>query len=151
MRKIFISYRRSEAEYAAGALGRELRRRFGDEQVFRDKEDIGGGATWKQLLLHEIDRDSALLVLMGKGWADVRDSQGRGRLDSASGDPPRLAPRQRPRDGHPGVRNNIRGYSPYVSRALLQRSGGVDSTCGLDRPLPDGRTSPVDRTVRRRL
>ena len=83
MRKIFISYRRSEAEYAAGALGRELRRRFGDEQEYRDKEDIGGGATWKQLLLHEIDRDSALLVLMGKGWADVRDSQGRRRLDSA--------------------------------------------------------------------
>ena len=64
------------------ALGRELRRRFGDEQVFRDKEDIGGGASWKQQLLHEIDCDCALLVLMGKGWVDVRDSQGRRRLDN---------------------------------------------------------------------
>ncbi len=82
MRKIFISYRRSEAEYPAGALYRELRRRFGDEQVFRDKEDIGGGAAWKQQLLHEIDRDSALLVLMGREWADIRDGQGRRRLDN---------------------------------------------------------------------
>ena len=35
MHKIFICYRRAEAEYAAGALSRELRRYFGDEQVFR--------------------------------------------------------------------------------------------------------------------
>src|SRR5512134_2402875 len=82
MRKIFISYRRSETEYAAGALGRELRRRFGDDQVFRDKEDIRGGAAWKQQLLHEIDRDCALLVLMGKDWADTRDNQGGRRLDN---------------------------------------------------------------------
>ena len=65
MRKIFITYRRMEAEYAAGALGRELRRHFGDEQIFRDKEDIAGGVSWKQQLLHEIDKDSALLVLIG--------------------------------------------------------------------------------------
>ena len=43
MRKVFICYRRAEAEYAAGALGRELRAHFGEDQVFRDKEDIGGG------------------------------------------------------------------------------------------------------------
>ncbi|MBA2689551.1 MAG: hypothetical protein H0U63_01960 [Burkholderiales bacterium] len=63
MRKIFISYRRAEAEYAAGALGRELRHYFGDGQVFRDKEDIGGGVSWRKQVLAEIDADSALLVL----------------------------------------------------------------------------------------
>ena len=73
MRKIFISYRRSEAEYAAGALGRELRRHFGDEQIFRDKEDVGGGVAWKRHVLHEIDRDSALLALIGPDWANVKD------------------------------------------------------------------------------
>ena len=89
MRKIFINYRRTEAEYTAGALGRELRRYFGDEKIFRDKEDIGGGAAWKQRILDEIDRDSALLVLIGKDWADIADSQGRRRLDNPS-DPLRL-------------------------------------------------------------
>lgn len=88
MRKIFISYRRVEAEVAAGALGRDLRRLFGDEQVFRDKEDIGGGVSWKNEVLHEISKDSALLVLIGKGWADATDARGR-RLDN-SDDPLRL-------------------------------------------------------------
>jgi len=48
MRRIFVSYRRADSEYAAGALGRELRRFFGDEHVFRDKEDITGGVSWRQ-------------------------------------------------------------------------------------------------------
>jgi hypothetical protein len=81
MQKIFISYRRTEAEYPAGALGRELRRHFGDQQIFRDKEDMGGGVPWKQQLLHEIDKDSALLVLMGKDWANAKDVHGVRRLD----------------------------------------------------------------------
>ena len=49
MKKIFISYRRAEAEYAAGALGRELRAVFGEDLVFRDKENIGGGVSWKRV------------------------------------------------------------------------------------------------------
>lgn len=89
MRKIFISYRRVDGEYAAGALGRELRRHFGDEQVFRDKEDIGGGQAWRRQVLLEIDRDCAMLVLIGHGWAQIKDSQQRRRLDNPD-DPIRL-------------------------------------------------------------
>lgn len=83
MRKIFISCRRVDAEYAAGALGRELRRHFGDEQVFRDKEDVGGGVASSQEVLREIDRDSALLVLIGKDWLNAKDAHGRRRLDNS--------------------------------------------------------------------
>jgi hypothetical protein len=89
MRRIFISYRRVDAEYAAGALGRELRSHFGDEQVFRDKEDVGGGVAWRQEVLHEIDRNSVLLVLIEKDWANAKDAQGRRRLDNTD-DPLRL-------------------------------------------------------------
>ena len=83
MRKIFISYRRSEAEYAAGALGRELRGYFGEAQVFRDKENIGAGASWKKAVLGEIDRDSALLVLIGAQWTKAVNAAGERRLDHA--------------------------------------------------------------------
>ncbi len=83
MRKIFISYRRAEAEYAAGALGRELRAHFGDSQVFRDKENIGAGASWKTAVLNEIDRDSALLVLIGSQWTKAVNAAGERRLDRA--------------------------------------------------------------------
>jgi hypothetical protein len=83
MRRVFISYRRADAEYAAGALGRELRRHFGDEQIFRDKENVGGGVAWKRQVLHEIDKDSALLVLIGPEWVNIKDAQGRRRLDDS--------------------------------------------------------------------
>ncbi len=89
MKTIFISYRRSDSEYAAGALGRELRSHFDRQLVFRDKEDIDGGVSWKQKVLEEIDKDSALLVLIGKNWANVTDSDGKRRLDNPD-DPLRL-------------------------------------------------------------
>jgi TIR domain len=89
VRKIFISYRRSEAEYAAGALGRALREHFGVDRVFRDKEDIGAGVSWKQQIAAEIGPDAALLVLIGKDWCKAGDPQGRNRLDNAD-DPIRM-------------------------------------------------------------
>lgn len=98
MRKVFICYRRAEAEYAAGALGRELRRTFGDEQVFRDKEDMGGGASWKQQVLRTIDRESALLVLISRGWAEIDPARGLRRLDDPD-DPIRMEIRDGMADG----------------------------------------------------
>jgi TIR domain-containing protein len=89
MRKVFISYRRLGAEIAAGALGRDLRERFGEEQIFRDKEDIGGGVPWRKEVLHAISRESTLLVLIGKDWANATDKHGIKRLDN-SDDPLRL-------------------------------------------------------------
>jgi hypothetical protein len=89
VKKIFISYRRSEAEYAAGALGRALREHFGVDHVFRDKEDIGAGASWKQQIVAEIGPDAALLVLIGKDWCKASNAQGRNRLDETD-DPIRM-------------------------------------------------------------
>ena len=89
MRRIFVSYRRAESEYAAGALGRELRRFFGDEYVFRDKEDITGGVSWRQHVLQAIEGDSALLVLISKNWTHTTDAHGKRRLDDST-DPVRL-------------------------------------------------------------
>lgn len=74
MKKIVVSYRREPDQFVAGHLSRELRSRFGESQVIRDKESIEGGVSWKQYVLNEIDRDTALLVLIGKDWSDVRDS-----------------------------------------------------------------------------
>ena len=89
MKKIFISYRRAESLYVAGSLSRELRRRFGDAQVFRDRENLGGGVSWKRQVLEEISKDSALLVLISPDWSSATDHQGRRRLDLPD-DPIRL-------------------------------------------------------------
>jgi hypothetical protein len=80
MRKIFISYRRADAAFAAGGLGRDLRRRFGEEHVFRDRENIRGGAVWRQQVLEEIGADSVILVLIGHNWLEMA-SGGQRRLD----------------------------------------------------------------------
>lgn len=89
MRKVFISYRRSEAEYIAGSLARDLRRQFGEEQIFLDKEDIAGGVSWREKVLNEIDRHSAVLLLLNKDWVNIRDENGQRRIDKPD-DPARL-------------------------------------------------------------
>jgi len=89
MNRIFINYRRTESQFVAGALARELRKTFGERRVFRDQEDIRGGVAWSEYLLGEIAGDSAVLVLIGRGWAQTVDSQGRRRLDLPD-DPVRL-------------------------------------------------------------
>jgi len=98
MRKVFICYRRAEAEYAAGALGRELRAHFGEDQVFRDKEDIGGGEAWKQKVMTAIGRESALLMLIGPRWLETRDATGKRRIDDPA-DPIRMELHDALRDG----------------------------------------------------
>lgn len=88
MRKIFISYRRID-EIAAGRLGSDLRNHFGEDRVFRDKEDIGGGLSWRKEVLRAITKQSILLVLIGKDWANATDKHGMRRLNK-SDDPLRL-------------------------------------------------------------
>jgi len=98
MKKIVVSYRREPDQFVAGNLSRELRRHFGEAQVIRDKESIEGGVSWKQYVLNEIDRETALLVLIGRDWSDVRDSGKNRRLDNPD-DPIRLEIADALRDG----------------------------------------------------
>lgn len=98
MKKIVVSYRREPDQFVAGHLSRELRTQFGEAQVIRDKESIEGGVSWKQYVLNEIDRDTALLVIIGKDWSDVRDSGKNRRLDNPD-DPIRLELADALRDG----------------------------------------------------
>lgn len=122
MRKIFICYRRADAEYAAGALGRELREHFGEEQVFRDKEDIGGGEAWKRKVLSEIDRDSALLVLIGPRWLDAKDVAGGRRIDDP-GDPIRM-------EVHDGIRDGAAIIPILLENAAMPRSEDLPPELG---------------------
>ena len=68
MSKIFISYRRSDTEIAAGRLGKDLRARFGGDAVFRDKENINAGADWTKAIGGAIGQQGLVLVLIGERW-----------------------------------------------------------------------------------
>jgi hypothetical protein len=66
MSRIFISYRRSDTEIAAGRLVVDLRARFGDDAIFRDKESIDAGADWMEAIRGAIGSQGLVLVLVGE-------------------------------------------------------------------------------------
>lgn len=80
MSQLFVSYRRSDTEIAAGRLARDLRICFGDDAVFRDKESIGAGADWSEAIRGSLKRQGVALVLIGERWLE-RASDGSRRID----------------------------------------------------------------------
>ena len=82
MPKIFISYRRSpDTKEAAGRLRDSLVRRFGEQQVFRDIENIQPGDPWWQEVLLALRGDTIVLALIGVGWVTEKDDEGHRLID----------------------------------------------------------------------
>jgi hypothetical protein len=81
--RIFISYRRDDTEMAAGRLAKDLRARFGEATVFRDKESIGIGADWMNEIRQAIGPGGVVLVLIGEEWLEGK-AKGQRRLDDPS-------------------------------------------------------------------
>jgi hypothetical protein len=79
--KIFISYRRSDAGWAADGLAIRLKEAFGGDRVFLDVRDIWAGDDFTGALREELDRATVLLVLIGKDWLRASDRYGRRKLD----------------------------------------------------------------------
>jgi hypothetical protein len=81
-RKIFISYRRQDT--AASALpisiGQYLAREFGSRNVFIDV-DMRSGTKFSEMLEKRLSECKVLLALIGPGWLNAQDDQGRRRLD----------------------------------------------------------------------
>ncbi len=76
----FISYRREQSETAANALREALVRKFGEESVFLDTEQIDYGQQWPQRLEDAVAACRAMLVLIGPDWSEATDSHGSQRL-----------------------------------------------------------------------
>ncbi|MFF4380264.1 toll/interleukin-1 receptor domain-containing protein [Kitasatospora sp. NPDC001547] len=81
MPDIFVNYRTSDEDTAATVIERELSRRFGTERVFRASKSIKIGRSFPQELLIAVRRSSALIAVVGPGWADARTADGRRALD----------------------------------------------------------------------
>jgi hypothetical protein len=76
---VFISYRREETAGHAGRLRDSLCARFGEDHVFMDLE-MAPGIDFVDELDRELSRCDVLLVVIGREWGAVRDSNGRLRL-----------------------------------------------------------------------
>lgn len=84
MPKIFISYRRSDSIEESRHIYDALAERFGEENVFRDKDQIPIGSNFRAVIDKYIVISDEMLVLIGPSWLDVReeDNPSQRRLDS---------------------------------------------------------------------
>lgn len=80
--RVFISYRRSDTQWFAGRLADSLSQYFGDDRVFRDIEDIRGGADFGDVIHGNLAQTDAAIILIGDQWLDATDELGNRRLDA---------------------------------------------------------------------
>jgi hypothetical protein len=73
--RIFISYRRNDAEGWAVLLRERLADAFGREEIFRDEDALTPGR-WREQIGEALERCQVLLVLIGRGWAPAADERG---------------------------------------------------------------------------
>lgn len=85
--KIFICYRRIHSD-AARLLFERAKLRFGRGHVFMDVHNISDSVDFTLIVRSEIRRTAAMIVVVGPGWADLKDQYGERRL-SRPNDPVR--------------------------------------------------------------
>lgn len=78
--KIFVNYRRSDAQGFAGRLADSLTLHFGSERVFRDVTGINYGQDFEQVIVQRIEEACAVIVVIGPSWLSATDGEGRNRL-----------------------------------------------------------------------
>ena len=78
--KIFISYRRQDAQSAAGRIFDHLSASFAKSDVFMDVDSIEPGADFVALLEERMSQCEALIAVIGPNWTDVTDRDGNRRL-----------------------------------------------------------------------
>jgi hypothetical protein len=78
---IFVSYRRTDADWLADHLSDKLKTAFGKDRIFLDVRSIEAGEDFTEEITSHLERATVLIVLVGKGWLFVHDKFGRRRLD----------------------------------------------------------------------
>jgi formylglycine-generating enzyme required for sulfatase activity len=80
MPKIFISYRRADSHSITGRIYDRLVAGFGKGNVFKDVDAIPPGVDFRQVVNDSVAQCDVLLAVIGKGWVDATDKEGRLRL-----------------------------------------------------------------------
>jgi hypothetical protein len=83
MAGIFISYRRKDTAYQAGAIYDRLVQHFG-AQVFKDVDSIPFGDNFVRVIGEFVERSTVVLVLIGDAWLAADPGTGRPRLADPS-------------------------------------------------------------------
>jgi hypothetical protein len=78
---VFLSYRREDASGHAGRLYDLLAARYGAKSVFMDVDAIPLGSEFGETIRRAVASCDVLIAVIGRGWLDARDENGRRRLD----------------------------------------------------------------------
>ncbi len=79
---VFISYRHSDSQSAAGRLADSLERQFGKEQIFRDVETLRPGVDFVDAIESALSSCAVVLAVIGRRW--MGDTPGQNRLQLAN-------------------------------------------------------------------
>lgn len=82
--RIFLSYRRDDASGHAGRLYDALASRYGDRNVFMDVDAIPLGSDFGGAIDRAVEACDVVIVLIGRGWLQATDANGRRRLDDGA-------------------------------------------------------------------
>ena len=78
--RIFISYRRSDAQAAARQLAQSMTARFGEGSVFFDTTSLDVGMSWEAEIMERIREADVVLAVIGREWMETADDRGRRRV-----------------------------------------------------------------------
>ena len=79
---LFISYRRSDAGPYARLLQVQFAKRLPGTPVFMDLDSIEAGTDFAEAIKAGVNSCRVLVALIGPKWLDLRDKEGRRRLDN---------------------------------------------------------------------
>jgi len=115
---IFLSYRRSDTQWAARGIYDRLSNSFGRTNVFRDLDAIPAGVRFRDYIENKISDSDVFILLIGKTWASYEDETGRRRLELPR-DPVRLEVETALRLGIPVIPVLIGGAPMPTERDLV--------------------------------
>ena len=78
--KVFISYRRADSATITGRIYERLTAAFGEENIFRDIDDIPVGEDFRKVLESATRECDVMLVMIGQQWANIKNASGEKRL-----------------------------------------------------------------------
>ena len=81
MQNIFVSYRREDSSDVTGRIFDHLKTAFGEEHLFKDVDSIPLGTDFREVISAAVQRCDVLLVVIGERWLEVKDDEGRRRID----------------------------------------------------------------------
>lgn len=79
--RVFLSYRRDDAQGEAGRLNDRLVDAFGTDSVFMDVDSVPIGIDFVDYIDEQLAECAVMVAVIGPGWSAAVDESGRRRLD----------------------------------------------------------------------